>query len=206
MATPDLPNRDQPDSLDHAAARPSGPLGQRRAFLVNRRYQLKASLLTATVALVLLVFVNLALYSASMKSSAQILADAPALEKVIRSQDRVELVLILLASLVFLVGVFVVTILETHRTAGAAHNIEQRMNDLALGRLATSLTLRRGDNLQELELAFNEMARSFRERAWEDVETLEQLAADAESIDSASAAELAGSIRRLALNRRSLVE
>ena len=41
----------------------------------------------------------------------------------LRAQDRVELYLVALASLVFLVGCFLVTVLETHRTAGAAHNL-----------------------------------------------------------------------------------
>ena len=202
MAIPDAPDR---TDLDEATTRPSGPLGQRRAFLVNKRYQLKASLLTATVVLVLLVFVNLTLYSASRKSSAQILADAPALEKVIRSQDRVELYLILLASLVFLVGVFVVSILETHKTAGAAYNLQQRLAELRHGRYCATLKLRKGDNLIELEGAFNELARALRDRESEDAETLEQLAAEVERGNTSITAAVA-SLRGIATLKRTRVD
>jgi len=187
------------------ADRPHGPLGQRRSFLVNRRYQLRASVLTASVVLILLVFINLLLYSASTRSSAEILADAPELEAIIRAQDRVELYLVLLASLVFLVGFFLISILETHKTAGAAFNVAQRLREVADGRYVTSLRLRRGDNLIELEPAFNNMVRALRDRAWDDVENLHRIADDAERGD-ASAGELAARLRELAARKRAMVD
>ncbi len=80
------------------------------------------------------------------------------------------------------------------------------MNDVAHGRLTASLMLRKGDNLQELEVAFNRMARSLREHSWDSVESLEQLAADAEAIDAPRAAELATAIREMAGRERARVE
>ena len=171
-------------------------LGQRRSFLINKRYQLKASVLTGTVVLILLVFINLILYSASVRSSAEILAQAPEFADIIRAQDQAQFYLILLASLVFLVGVFVVSILETHKTAGAAFNLGRRMGELRDGNYRSTLALRRGDHLLELEYAFNRLSRSLRERTWEDLEELESITADADSSEiSARLTTLARRIR-----------
>lgn len=199
------PALDGPPPPGNEGSRPRGVLGHRRSFLVNRRYQLKASILTASVVLILLVFINLLLYSASTRSSARILADSPELEAIILAQDRMELVLMVLASLVFLAGFFMVSVLETHKTAGAAYNLSRRLGEIERGHYTTALRLRRGDNLAELEPAFNRMARALRDRTWEDVETLRRLADESER-GGATATELTARLRELADRRQALVE
>ena len=192
------------ESSPGTASAPSpGLLGYRRDFLVNKRYQLKASLMTVTVVLILLVFLNLAMYQATVRSSAAILADAPELQEVIRAQDRVELSLILLASFVFLLGVFAVSVLETHKTAGAAYNLGQRLDEIGRGRYGTILRLRKGDNLVELEAAFNEMSRRLTERTWDEVEKLNQFAAEASRLDRGE--ELAAALRAMVTDKRDQV-
>ena len=190
-----------------ATPRRGGLLGQRRSFLVNKRYQLRASVLTAAVVLVLLVFLNLLLYSMTARSADAILAESPELASIIQAQDRVEIYLIVLASFVYLVGVFAITVLETHRTAGAAHNLSMRLNEVGQGRLNTRLRLRKGDNLRELEHAFNSMTRALESRAWDEIETLSQLAEDADkTVDAGGARLLAERLRALRDDRRALVE
>ena len=192
---------------DSAASTSQGLLGQRRSFLVNRRYQLRASLLTAAVVLVLLVLLNLAIYASTMRSAEQILTDAPELAALIKAQDRAQLYLILLASFVYLIGVFLVTVLETHRTAGAAYNLEARLGEVRRGRYDSRLTLRRGDNLAELEDAFNEMVEALRQRTWDDIENLVQIANEAGKIvDASGGRQMAESLRRIAEGKRSLLE
>jgi hypothetical protein len=184
-----------------------GLLGKRRSFLVNRRYQLRASLLTAAVVLVLLVLLNLAIYASTMRGAERVLVDAPELAEVIRAQDRAQLYLILLASLVYLIGVFLVTVLETHRTAGAAFNLEARLGEVRRGRYDTRLKLRRGDNLAELEGTFNGMVEALRQRTWDDIEHLVQLANEAGKIaDASGGRQLAERLRRLADEKRSRLE
>jgi methyl-accepting chemotaxis protein len=199
-----------PASAARSAAGPGAPrglLGQRRSFLINKGYQLRASVLTAAVVLVLLVFLNLTLYATTMSSAEKILADAPELAAVIKAQDRVELYLIILASFIYLLGVFLVTVLETHRTAGAAYNLGRRLTEIEQGRYKTRLTLRKGDNLRELEQAFNAMSRSLQERAWDEVETLDRLAQQAENIsDSEDGRSLAEQLREAAARKRSRLE
>ncbi len=164
-------------STTEPRARANAGLGNRRIFLINKRYQIKASVLTATVVLILLVFINLLLYSASVRSSAEIVAQAPEFADVIRAQDQAQFYLILLASGVFLVGVFIVSILETHKTAGAAYNLGRRMAELRDGNYRTSLNLRKGDHLIELETSFNDLANALRQRTEMDAIELEAIAA-----------------------------
>jgi hypothetical protein len=164
-------------------------------------------LLTAGVVFVLLIFLNLVLFAITLSSAEKVLADAPELAPVIRAQDRVELSLIVLASFIYLAGVFLITVLETHRTAGAAHNLGARLGEIARGRYNVVLTLRKGDNLRELESAFNGMSRALQDRTWEEIETLEQLAHDAERAgDAFGGRRLAERLRELAGRKRARVE
>jgi methyl-accepting chemotaxis protein len=196
----------QPVEMPSAVRRP-GLLGRRRDFLVNHRYQLRASLLTAAAVLVLLVLLSLVLYSVSVSSTNHVLADSPELAKMIKAQNRLQLFLILLASVVFLAGVFVVSILESHRTAGAAAKLARYMNRVEQGRYNIQLHLRKDDHLQDVQTAFNQMTRGLRDRVWHEVETIERLADHSRDIKTQEDAErLAGEIRELAGRMRRTVE
>lgn len=191
---------------ERGAAPGGGILGHRRSFLVNARYQIRASLLTAAVVLVLLVFLNLVLYATTMSRAEKILVDAPELAAVIKAQDRVELTLIVLASFVYLAGVVLITVLETHRTAGAAYNLERRLGEIQCGHYNARLSLRRGDNLREIEDAFNAMSSSLENRTWDEIEALNQLALDAEKVrDHAGACRIAARMREMAEQKRGFV-
>lgn len=168
-----------PHGSDHVRAAAVGqarPRARRRSFLVNRRYQLRVAALVAAVALVLLVFLNLTIYSHGTESTARALRAEPQLEAYVKAQDRVMISLVVLGSLVFLVGVFLVSVLETHKTAGACINLTARMDDIRRGRYGTALRLRHDDNLRELEPAFNAMSQALQQATWDDVEVLEELA------------------------------
>jgi methyl-accepting chemotaxis protein len=82
-----------------------------------------------------------------------------------------------IGSLVLLVGVFAVTIFETHRTAGAAIGITRRLRQVAEGNLDARLALRRGDSLRDLEEPFNDMVSALRDRAVSQADELDRLAA-----------------------------
>lgn len=183
-------------------------VGKRRQFLIDRRYQLRVGALSVTVVLVLLLLLNLSLYFSSLMSSATALRAAPELTRYIKAQDRTQLSLILLGSVVFLLGVFVVSILETHRTAGAAYNVNRHLREIERGRYGISLKLRHGDNLRELEASFNDMARALRERTLEDVRVLEALAGQTDRMAGgvAEAREIASQLRLAVEEKRRLLE
>ena len=150
--------------------------GRRRRFLVNRRYQFKVALLTVSMMLVLLVLLNFSLLTSSMKDTEAALSVAPEFKEYMQGQDQVQFTLVLLASLVFMVGVFLVSLLESHKTAGAAVNICNRMEEIRRGTFSARVRLRKDDNLKEIEPVFNRMAETLAERAWNDVELLERMA------------------------------
>jgi methyl-accepting chemotaxis protein len=183
------------------------PRFRRRSFLVDRRYQLRVAALTATIVLVLLVFLNLTLYAASVDRSDAIVRDAPELAPYVHAQDRVLVFLVVLGSAVFLVGVFLVSILETHKTAGACVNLGHRLAEIRDGQYDIELNLRRDDHLKTLEPAFNEMCSALRQRTWDDVEVLEDLAsALEEGATSPDSSDVAVRLRVLADRTRRRVE
>jgi hypothetical protein len=189
-----------------AKARSRFALGQRRRFLVDRKLQLRAAALSAGVVLVLVLLLNLALHVDRSRSAEELLRQAPELGELVRSQNRVELSLVLLASGVFVAGVFLVTVLETHRTSGAAYNLARRLRDVRDGRIVP-LRLRKGDNLLEVERAFNEMTEALRDRAVRELEALDEIAASLEHIASPPEAEpLAARLRAMADAKRSLAD
>jgi hypothetical protein len=180
-------------------------IGQRRQFLLDPRVQLRTVALVCSVVIVLLVVLNLAMHSLRSNRTAALTTDIPELAAVLQAQDRTELTLVALASIVFLVGVFAVTLLETHRTAGAAYNLGHRIDDVRAGRYDVRLHLRHGDTLRKLEVPFNEMVGALQDRAWADVDALETLADEAESIGTPlEAQELSAKLRSLAVSKRLL--
>ena len=78
---------------DHLPDEPRALLGRRRQFFLNRPHQLRATLLTAAAVLVLLVVLNLVLYSIAVSSTNQVLSDSPELAQLIKSQARLQLLL-----------------------------------------------------------------------------------------------------------------
>ncbi len=180
---------------------------RRRSFLVNRRYQLRTAALVGTVVLVLLVFLNLSIYSSGLSESERLTRESPELASFVKAQDRTLVFLVVLGSMVFLVGVFLVSVLETHKTAGACVNLARRLDDIRDGRYDTALRLRRDDHLVELEPVFNRMARALQQRTWEDIEGLEDLASRIErSEPSLDPAGVAAEIRGFAGRKRALLE
>lgn len=182
-------------------------LGKRRRYILDRQSQLRAGLLASAVVLVLLVLLNLTLYAIRSQETHKLAAGVPGLERVLRSQDRAETLLIALASVLFLGGVFLVTVLETHKTSGAAYNLDRRLAEVAAGRYNVRLRLRRGDRLRGLEEAFNDMCQALQDRAWDEAEVLDRLAAETERLGGTSEATgLVHKLRLLADEKRRMAD
>jgi hypothetical protein len=181
-------------------------IGRRRRLLVNPRYQLRASIMAVLVVFTLLVLLNISLFLSSVQSGKTVLEFAPELAQFIRAQERVQLDLILLGSAVFLVGVFLISFLESHKTAGAALNLGRRLRDIQAGHYYSRLSLRRRDGLREVEDAFNNMARALSDRTWEEIETLRDLGDRVAELRDGEARAVASTLHALADRKRKLVE
>jgi methyl-accepting chemotaxis protein len=178
----------------------------RRKYVINREKQLRSAFLVVVVVLLLLVPLNYSLHAVRQQESATIAASNPELRPLMESRARIELVVGLLASLVIMAGVFVLTIIETHRTSGAAFAIRRRIDLVREGRLDAQLHLRGSDNLRELEAPFNAMTEALRSRASEDADALEEIADQvAGIIVPQEAHSLAVRLRQLARKRRESV-
>jgi hypothetical protein len=131
-------------------------LGRRRNYLIDPAYQIR----TAVVAVVGMTFV------VGVAAGLLHLLRSSGAGSALHEGSRGEApgagwpVFLVVAGVVLVGAVFVVEILETHRTAGVALRLSRALRALRDGCYGTRLTLRRQDNFRELEEAFNETARS----------------------------------------------
>lgn len=172
---------------------------RRRRLVVDRTYQLRVSGLAAAATLLLLLLLNLSLFFSGPAPGASAgTADRPEAGS-LDGAYRAQFGLLLVGSLVFLGGVFLVGILESHRTAGAAFAIRRGLQAFGAGDHGARVRLRRGDHLQDLGEAFNAMAADVSSQTIREAEALDALAAKAEA---AGNREVAVDLRRLADARR----
>jgi len=187
--------------IDRVAAQ----LSPRRQYLIDRRRQLRSALLIVVVVILLLLPRNYSLHTVRQQETTTIATSNPELGPIMQSRDRTELIVGVIASVVILAGVFILTIVETHRTAGAAFSVVRRLDEIREGQYGTRLTLRGGDNLREIEGPFNAMIEALRERTIQDAESLEELAAKANEVVVPQEAEvIAQRLRRLAKKKRAM--
>jgi methyl-accepting chemotaxis protein len=171
------------------------PWYRRRQYLIDRRGQLLATAKIAGVVLVNLVLVNLVLYLWNDIETQAILASSPQLAGEMADIDLRTTLVFAIVSFVLLVFVVMRAIMLTHRTAGAAFNLERCLRRVASGEYGTELRVRRKDNLRQLQEPFNRMTASLRERAADDRAALLNVA---EKIEELGHAELAQELRDLA--------
>jgi hypothetical protein len=126
---------------------------RRRRWVVDARYQLRAGVLVGAVAVVLLALLN-----ASLIFQYRAAATSAAVRPPLVAHDRASWALLLAGSAIFLVGVVLVSFLESHRTAGAAYSIRRAVDAIREGRQDVRVHLRRNDHLQELAASINRLA------------------------------------------------
>jgi methyl-accepting chemotaxis protein len=199
------------DSLPKPAARKSSgkpkydswPWYRRRQYLIDPRGQLLATAKVAGVVFVLLALVNLVYYLWTDIETQSIVASNPRLAAEMAETDLQTTLVFATISFVVLVFVVIRSIMLTHRTAGAAFNIERCLGRVASGDYGTELRVRRKDNLRQLQEPFNRMMESLRERAADDQAALLSLA---EKIEELGHAELAREVRDLAEAKAKLAD
>ena len=211
MNPSDRCNMDRPTLAEESqrAAVPrrrSWGLGQRRTFLVDRRNQLRTTALAGVVVATVLTVFLVTLHLSRERATEALVAHLPELAETLAAQNRTELMFQLAAAIVFLIMVVVVTLLETHKTAGAAFNLGRQMERVRAGEYGTRVTLRRGDNLQSVGRAFNEMSIAIDERFCRDMEIFSDLIEQAGRVtDSQGARQLAEALEEHASERRRTV-
>lgn len=175
----------------------------RRRYLVNSKRQLRAALLVSFVVLIPLVALNVGLHYGAVTQTRTLFAGVPdAAVQRIAELDRTEMVLVLIGSVVYLGGVFFMTILETHQTSGAAVGIARHFRNIRDGRYDAKLHLRDSDNLQELVTPFNQMTAALTDRALRTSALLNALANEAAVLEGGD--DLARQLREVAVGQSHL--
>lgn len=144
----------------------SRPRFRRRRFLVDPGHQVRVGIAAVGITLVLLLLLDASLLVGGRESP----------DRGTGVRGGFETVLVAAGSLVFLAGVFIVSIFETHRTAGAARSLRTTMDRFREGDLRVRATLRRGDHLQEVAGAFNALAGTIHEKSQAETARLETIA------------------------------
>jgi hypothetical protein len=124
--------------------------------VIDARYQLRSGLFAGAITLVLLALLNASLVLERSAAGPTIPGAAAGSLPI----DRGTSVLALVGSALFLAGVVLVGVLESHRTAGAAYAIRRVLDGLREGRSGERVRLRRNDHLRELGDAVNRLADS----------------------------------------------
>jgi drug/metabolite transporter (DMT)-like permease len=112
-------------------------LGRRRRFRVPGAYQWRTLALLGGLTLLLVAALDAALIALVETGSAHVLQVAPELQAFVAGQDRDVERLIVVGSIVTLIGVLLIGLLETHRTAGPIHSLSRAMERYPLDGLRT---------------------------------------------------------------------
>ena len=177
------------------------PRMMRRQYVIDRRRQYRSAALTSGLSLILLIVVNIAFSILRNTQSVVLSAASPQLRPVLEAQDARIGTMLIVVSIVFVAGVFAITIAETHRTAGAVFALQKAFDRVRTGDFRTMLRLRPRDTLLDLRFPFNDMLNSLRIRALAEADELEEFAAEASS-GALEASELASRLVDLAKRKR----
>jgi hypothetical protein len=142
-------------------------LGRRRNYLVDGAYQVKTAIIAVMGMVFLLVFAAVLFHLVGMENA---LMKAGG-----RSGDARTVLYLVAAGILFVAAVFIIEILETHKTAGVVLKVTRGLKDLETGCWGARVTLRKNDNFRELEEGFNTLARSLRDRIEDDLASLQSL-------------------------------
>ena len=171
------------------------PWFRRRQYLIDRKGQLLTTAKIAGVVSVLLVLVNVVLLLWNQMETQAIVSTNPQLLDEMTAIDARTMRTLAIVSFAVFAFVVVRSIRLTHRTAGAAYNLQRCLDRVASGDYGTELRVRRKDNLRHLQDPFNRMTENLRERAAGDQAALLELAS---TLEERGLQDLADEIRKMA--------
>jgi len=148
--------------------------GRRRSYVFEWRYQLRSSMLPVISVALLLVLFIVTVHLGNAEATRRVAQSAPNLKLLLEGQDRAQLFLILCAAGIYLLAVLILGLIDSHRTIGALHHVERRLEGLREGDWTSPLTLRRSDNFQEFGETVNEAISFLRAGVEEDLAALDE--------------------------------
>jgi methyl-accepting chemotaxis protein len=154
---------------------PGAPKRQLRNYLLDRRFQLKYTSMVVVVTLFVASILGALAYHESKGQTEALQIQltmqpdldprvAAGLESFGRQRDRQILIGILLGISALTLALGVTGIVITHKVVGPAYKMRMLFGTLAKGQLRVDGGLRKGDELQDVFAAFNDMVLRLRER------------------------------------------
>jgi len=144
-------------------------LGRRRNYLVDSVYQVKTAIVAVLGMVFLLAFAAVLFHLVGMENALMQKGGSG------KTGDARSVLYLVAAGIIFVAAVFVIEILETHKTAGVVLKVARGLKDVEQGVFGAHVMLRRNDNFKELEEGFNSVARSLRDRVEDDLNALQNL-------------------------------
>lgn len=167
----------------------------KRKFLIDPAGQLITTAKVAVLVLLLLILLNITFQMLMTSHTSQVISRSPGFAAELHETDtRAAWIFAVLSAITFIL-VIIRSIMLTHRTAGAAFNVNRCLAQVAAGDYTTTLRVRAKDNLRGLQEPFNEMTAALRLRAGEDRDTLARIA---DEVDKLGNSALAEEVRKLA--------
>ena len=145
-------------------------LGRRRNYMVDSAYQVRTAIVAVLGMVFLLAFAAVLFHLVGMENA--LMQNGAG-----KSGDARSVLYLVAAGIIFVAAVFVIEILETHKTAGVVLKITRGLKDLEQGIWGTRITLRKNDNFKEMEEGFNAAARTLRDRVEDDLNAFQNLEA-----------------------------
>ncbi|HVE81789.1 MAG TPA: signal protein [Myxococcales bacterium] len=150
-----------------AQAQASSPRGGRRTFVVDRRFQLKYTLLLVGVGVVIAALFGTVMYLVYVSALRAYVEGRSTTEATASLVWALLAISVAMAAALSLVGVVI-----THRVAGPVHVMTHYLNVLGGGRYPILRPLRKGDELQRFFEAFQGAVESMRSREAGEADTL----------------------------------
>lgn len=157
--------RPERDSMEQASSPAVAPptRSRRRGYLVDRRFQLKYTVLLAGLGLVLALVPGIGAWQAH-RQSLEIAVTDPFLRAAVEAGDRHLLLVAIGIALAVSLALGLVGLVVTHHVAGPIYVMSHYLSALAQGRYPRMRPLRRGDELKDFFQLFQRAVSVMRER------------------------------------------
>lgn len=150
---------------------------RRRHYWINWRSQLPATAMALSATLFFVVMFNWAMFEKTSARRAIIADVRPLVEQRLVEQDQGFHSFLIFLSVAFIICLVAGMVIFTHRSAGPVHRVRAHIRRVADGDMDCRVSLRTKDHFKELAEDFNQMLVALRERAEQNAEQLEALAA-----------------------------
>jgi len=171
---------------------------RRRTFLIDRKFQLKYTMIIVLVGVVVSALLGYFIYRLNMENRDLLGIDAEMMTHVqqIDSYTMYYLVgfVVIMALVLFIWGIFI-----THRVAGPIFIISRYLHQLGEGDVPQTRPLRKGDELKGFFDTFSEMLNAMKQRNVEEAQLLEKIAGQ---VRSAGGEENAKALEELAAKKK----